>query len=190
MLIDLGKKEGEKFFMGRYPYSNRMTVEESKSLSTKFLKKHNYFCGLNSGVVTWSRSGNKTGSISIKVDVLNKENAFIQFQYTQTDRTTDKKSEIDYKAKLVSTSCYYGGVRWWFRCPLVINGKQCNRKVGVLYLGNGKYFGCRHCYNLIYESSKTHDKRLDYLLKNPGMFYSYLSSNKPSKQLLAMKADI
>lgn len=176
--------------MGRWAYSDRMTVEESKSVSTAFLNKHDYFCGLNSGVINWSRNGNKTGSIGIKVDVMDKGNAYIQFQYTQTDRATDEKIELDYKVRLVSTPCYYGGLRWWFICPLVINGKACGRRVGVLYLGGSKYFGCRHCHNLTYESSKTHDKRLDYLRKNPDMIFSYLKSSNASKQLLAMKADI
>ncbi len=30
--------------------------------------------------------------------------------------------------------------------------------VGVLYLGGGKYFGCRHCYNLTYECQKESGK--------------------------------
>ncbi|MHC4354801.1 MAG: hypothetical protein ACYS0H_19035, partial [Planctomycetota bacterium] len=33
------------------------------------------------------------------------------------------------------------------------NGVYCGRRVGTLYLvSGGKYFGCRHCYNLSYES--------------------------------------
>ncbi len=57
------------------------------------------------------------------------------------------QEEFDYKIKLTTTSPQYGGKRWWFICP--ING--CGRRVGVLYMGN-KYFACRHCYNVVYES--------------------------------------
>jgi len=44
-------------------------------------------------------------------------------------------------------------VRYWFICPLSVNGVYCGRRVGTLYLASGgPYFGCRHCYNLTYES--------------------------------------
>ena len=34
-----------------------------------------------------------------------------------------------------------------------MNGACCGRRVGTLYLPPGsKYFGCRHCYNLSYDS--------------------------------------
>jgi|GEM_PF-3430472 len=40
-----------------------------------------------------------------------------------------------------------GGKRTWFLCP------HCNRRVALLY-GAGKYFLCRHCYNLTYASQQ------------------------------------
>jgi hypothetical protein len=67
----------------------------------------------------------------------------------------------DYRIEFVSTPCYYGGQRWWFICHLVVNGSVCNRRVGVLYLGEGEYFGCRYCNNLTYTSSKESGKHDD-----------------------------
>ena len=55
---------------------------------------------------------------------------------------------------LTSGFCNFGGYRWWFICPLVVNGNVCGRRVGALYLGGEEYFGCRHCYNLTYECQK------------------------------------
>ena len=78
--------------------------------------------------------------------------------YTVTDRFSGHKTELDYKVRLVSAPCYYGGHRWCFLCPLTIDGNVCNRRVGVLYLSDGEYFGCRHCYNLTYTSSKESGK--------------------------------
>jgi hypothetical protein len=52
------------------------------------------------------------------------------------------------------TACNFGGERPWFICP----GAGCGRRVAVLY-GPGRYFLCRHCYDLCYESQredKTH----------------------------------
>jgi hypothetical protein len=42
----------------------------------------------------------------------------------------------------------------WFICPLLKpNGTPCNRRCRILYLPPGaKYFGCRECYNLTYDS--------------------------------------
>lgn len=53
--------------------------------------------------------------------------------------------EFDYFINLLTTSCNYGGLRYWFECPF------CRRQVGVLYF-RGSYFGCRHCQFLTYES--------------------------------------
>jgi hypothetical protein len=47
--------------------------------------------------------------------------------------------------------CRYGGVRPYFLCPGVVNGKACGRRVSKLY-GPGRYFLCRHCYRLAYSS--------------------------------------
>jgi len=58
---------------------------------------------------------------------------------------------LRYSIKLVSTPCRYGGIRYWFICPLAVDGKECGRRVAVLYKF-GYYFGCRHCHNLTYHS--------------------------------------
>jgi hypothetical protein len=69
-----------------------------------------------------------------------------------------KSNVTDYKVRLVSTPCYYDGHRWWFLCPLTIDGNVCGRRVGVLYLGGGEYFECRHCYDLTYLCQKKSGK--------------------------------
>ena len=144
--------------MGRWSYSGRWTVEDCKSLSVKFLNEYHYFAGgVRWGGCNWNRNGEQTGSIGFSVSTLEGDE-YIRFQYTQTDRNTNEKSELDYKARIVSTSCHFGGHRWWFICPLIVNGYICNRRVGVLYLASGKYFGCRRCHNLTYKSSKESHK--------------------------------
>ena len=51
------------------------------------------------------------------------------------------------------TPCNYGGRRPWFRCPGVVSGISCSRRVLKLYLA-GQYFLCRHCYALAYPSQR------------------------------------
>ena len=139
--------------MGRYYWNKKDTVEDCRSVSISFLKKHDYFCGFKSGSIVWRNNyGEETSSISVTVSTLNDEK-YIQFYYIITKRNTGEKIECDYKVQLVTTSCHFGGVRYWFICPLSKNGLNCGRRIGVLYQPPGKnYYGCRHCYNLSYES--------------------------------------
>lgn len=132
-----------------------MSKEEADSLhkvQTWFLNKHGYFNrGYRSGVITWTSnwSGNKS-SISVASGIYDDEQ-HIRLWYTHTDRYTGEKESLDYKIMLTSTPCYFGGYRFWFVCPWYRNGVYCGRRVGTLYLG-GKYFACRHCYDLTYNS--------------------------------------
>jgi hypothetical protein len=60
-----------------------------------------------------------------------------------------------------------------------------------LYLPYGaKYFGCRHCYNLTYESVQTHDKRIDYLIRHPETLKDIFGSGDSGRRLLAHRAAV
>lgn len=139
--------------MGRYYWDKKDTVEDCRSVSISFLTKHDYFCGYRSGGIVWKNYyGEETSSIGIAVSAMDGDNN-VRFQYITTDRSTGEKTDYDYKVQLTTTPCNFGGVRYWFICPLSRNGVYCGRRVGKLYKAPGaKYFGCRHCYDLSYES--------------------------------------
>ena len=137
--------------MGRWYGSGKQKADELKQVTVFFLNRHGYFkTGQKSGTITWSRRDEETGSISVRSSV-NDSEQYIKFIYTQTSRDTGEKKDFDYKIQLTTTPCYFGDKRYWFICPLYTNERYCGRRVGVLYLGD-KYFGCRHCHNLTYES--------------------------------------
>ncbi len=138
--------------MGRYYWSKKTTVEDSTELSISKLKEFGLLGGCCSTTLTWTRSpSGHRSSIGIVVDVL--DEPYVKLNYTITDRNSGEKTDYDYKVGLTMTPCHYGGVRYWFICPLSSNGVPCGRRVGTLFLSSGgKYFGCRHCYNLSYES--------------------------------------
>ena len=139
--------------MGRYYWDKKTIVEDCRSVSISFMRRHDYFCGYRSGVISWTNHwGEKTSSIGIAVSTMNGEN-YARLNYTSTNRHTGKKTDYDYKIPLVSTPCNFGGIRWWFICPLTTNGVYCGRRVAKLYCApGGHYYGCRHCYDLSYDS--------------------------------------
>ena len=55
--------------------------------------------------------------------------------------------------EVTTTSCFFGGERHWFLCPL------CHKRVAALYLKGS--FGCRDCHNLIYASQSV-NRRSSY----------------------------
>lgn len=147
--------------MGRWSWSDRRTVEECKSIDIFWLNREGYFCGFVRGSLQWKNAlGKVTGSVGIEisVDEDSGEN-YLRLFYAQTNNFTKEKTELDYKVELTTTPCNFGGIRYWFVCPLVVNGRPCRRRVGKLYLpSGGKYFGCRHCYNLTYRSCQESHK--------------------------------
>jgi hypothetical protein len=60
---------------------------------------------------------------------------------------------VDYSLPMVAEPTRFGGLRWWFLCPVIDRGAPCHRRVGKLYLPPGALgFGCRHCHRLTYAS--------------------------------------
>ena len=101
---------------------------------------------------TWQWSNPTTGAVV----------SSIQYQADITDCGptvrliyTDVKTgeRLNYAVRPQTTALHWGGLRWWFTCPLVVDGKPCGRRAQKLYLPIvGQYFGCRHCYHLAYDS--------------------------------------
>ena len=155
--------------MGRYYFDKKDTVEDCRSVSISFLKKHDYLSenSCRSGGISWKNCyGEETSSIGIVVSTFESEK-YVRFYYTVTSRSSGEKTEYDYKVQLTTTPCNFGGVRYWFICPLSKRGVYCGRRVGKLYKAPGAdYFGCRHCHNLSYES-----RNEPRFARPGGMFY-------------------
>lgn len=103
-----------------------------------------------------------------------------------------REIEDDQIIELETTPCNYGGERFWFLCPMEVNGSVCGKRAGKLYLPPGeKLFGCRHCCDLTYESSQKHDARVDALIKDEVALDQIAQNAKSQKTrdlLLAMRA--
>lgn len=123
-------------------------ADDLLSLDVYWLNKHGYLRGFKSGGIEWS---NGFGKNSIGITASTPDDPYIHLRYTQSDSISGEKKNIQYKVRLTTTPCNFGGVRYWFLCPLFVDGVLCGRRVGTLYK-NGDYFGCRHCHDLTYSS--------------------------------------
>ena len=149
---------------GRWGWTRpKKTVESCRILSAVELTRDGMLeAGMSAGgELSWTRTstGEQPASISYYVNMLAGESPTIRLYYTITRRGEDHGEDLDYQVSLTTTFPVKGGVRWWFRCPLVGNGRYCGRRVGKLYLPPGRrYFGCRHCYDLTYRSCRESHK--------------------------------
>ena len=131
---------------------SKQQAEWSNRLRIFWLKKHGYLNGgWKYGGIKWTYGSDNESSTGLTVTTSGSEDDNIRLQYTHTSRGTDDKENMDYKVKLITTPCNYGGKRYWFICPLSKNGQYCGRRVGVLF-SIGKWFGCRHCGEIAYSS--------------------------------------
>jgi hypothetical protein len=148
-------------------WSKKDTVEGRRSIDTAALKRWNLLrpgIANRVGSFEWRRGGEEKPSASIGyVLTVGPADGTLRLTYT----IEPQNAELDYPVQLVTTPCHLGGVRWWFICPLTKRGVACRRRVRKLYLC-GKYFGCRHCHDLVYRSSQESDSRA-YALARAGL---------------------
>lgn len=56
---------------------------------------------------------------------------------------------MDKNIELTTSNLHFGGVRYWFKCPL------CNKRVGTLFIHPlNQSIGCRNCLGLEYRKRK------------------------------------
>ena len=144
----------------------KTTVEQCLTLSMGVVGQ---FQGLQErrpwrGTVKWTnvRTGEETANIGYVFYPRGEDSRWdgrLRLKYTITRPQyggEDEVTEVEYGIDLETTSCNFGGERWWFRCPLVKNGIPCERRCFKLYQPPGQdYFGCRECYDLTYHSAQT-----------------------------------
>ena len=167
-------------------------VEDCKSIDITWLKREGFLCGVASRTIRWTNAaGEDRGSIGITVRMAGwgSSDSTVRLKYTVSTHGSTDSEHLDYEIRLATTPCNYGGVRYWFVCPLSVNGSACGRRVGKLHLPpGGRYFGCRHCYNLTYKCQQEHDKRVDALLRNPEAMIRDFRSSKSLTNWVTLKA--
>lgn len=138
---------------GRHADVYYYTVEDCVTLDINWLRRKNgHLFEPNrwaSGNINWSRNGVAYASIGYKAS-LETGNEHIILHYTFR-----KSEQIEYRVQLEMTHPNYGGFRYWFLCP----AKGCGKRTAKLYSAPGsRYFLCRTCQNLTYESCRDSHK--------------------------------
>ena len=108
-----------------------------------------------SGSLGWISDGEDKphATIGYEADLSDQDNAWLRLRYQRNGEP------VDYKVRLVTSTPHYGGLRWWFICPLVRNDGGPPHRVAKLYLPSGaKYFGSREGYGLTYTSCQESGK--------------------------------
>ena len=86
--------------------------------------------------------------------------------------------------KITYVDCNFGGHRPFYLCPGIINGKHCGRRVGKLFAG-GRYFLCRHCYQIAYASQS--EPRYDRMLRRANKLRMALGGEPGTANWIAQK---
>ena len=113
-------------------------VSDFRSIDIAWLRRKCACAVGYSGRITWSRRGEKAGSLGYRVELHG-----LRLQYRTTPRG-GLPQDINDLIPIVTTRMHYGGCRHWFACP------SCGRRCRQLY--GGSHFRCRLCRGAKYDS--------------------------------------
>jgi hypothetical protein len=131
-----------------YRFNQRTTVEQCRSFDVRRLHREGLLKPGRLFSWSWSRAGREVASIGALVEGDDfPERVVLLFRHRSGLGT--EWEEVQEPVELDWTPCTFGGEKPWFICP----GAGCDRRVAVLY-GPGRYFLCRHCYDLVYQSQR------------------------------------
>ena len=131
-------------------WDKKPTIETVNRVDIRFMKKHRMLRPGHVGSLAWSCGDKTTGSIRFRSF---HDRLMLDYRIRKYGGGWE---DVKQTIRLDWTACNYGGERPWLCCP------RCNRRVAVL-CGDGKYFLCRHCYQLPYSSQMEsyHDRMLE-----------------------------
>lgn len=171
-------------------YDRKYTVNESLVLDLKYILSRG---GWSQRIdwISWSCGKQDAGSIKYKIGMTS-NNPTLTLEFTH--KTEEK---VIQQITITSDPQPYGGRRYWMRCPFCI--RKCNKLVCP---PGAKYFGCRKCYDLSYnscnESHKFDTFYRGYLMEYPFIprkqfylewsgkgYYKYFRTRKAAKKWYA-----
>jgi hypothetical protein len=135
----------------------KATVEASLILTaSKLVRRKSLVPGARTfGSWGWTCEGEDKphATIGYEANLVDLEAAWLRLHYQW------RGEPVDYRVRLVTTKPTYGGLRWWFICPLERRDDGPPRRVAKLYLPPGsRYFGSRKGHGLTYTACQESGK--------------------------------
>jgi hypothetical protein len=135
----------------------KATAEESLVLTASTLVRRKSLVpgAWTFGSWSWTREGEDEphATIGYEANLMDRAAAWLRLHYQCSGES------VDYRVWLVTTKPTYGGLRWWFICPLARRDGGPPRRVAKLYLPPGsRYFGSREGHGLTYTSCQESGK--------------------------------
>jgi hypothetical protein len=129
------------------------------------------------GSLKWTdtATGEEIASIRFEISLVDPHDAWARLFYSANGLSQD------YRIRIASSPCNYGGLRWWWRCP------RSGRRVSKLYLPPGaSIFASRKLYRLAYRSQRVtaldrSHGRLQRLHWRLGAEYGYFEQTFPHR---------
>lgn len=157
---------------------HKLKAEECRSLDVNRLHREGCLQPGKIGNWVWSRDGEEVARIGYWA-----EEGRLTLNYRVRVCGGDWES-IEQATRIAYTPCNYGNERPYFMCPGVVNGRACGRRVGKLFAG-GRYFLCRHCYNVAYTSQS--EPRYDRMLRRANKLRMALGGEPGTAHWIAPK---
>ena len=129
---------------GRWTYHNRKrTVEECWAMSIFEVDRVLDFSKPGSFSHLFRPTIPKTGKRMSPVRCMSKlgddGKPLLGLSYTVKDKQ-GLEHRVEEVLRLQTTRPTFGGVRWWFSCPRMLDGEECGRRVGKLYRPPGSRY--------------------------------------------------
>jgi hypothetical protein len=127
---------------GRYRTRNRGAIEQALRLDMRVLRRRGFLQpgAAATGPVEWTRGGERSGAITLCVDLTSLDDPHAVLTYSANDKPTVQR------VQLAVAPCRFGGHRFYFFCP-VLTWRRCT----VLAYGAGR-FASRQAQRLTYWS--------------------------------------
>ncbi len=132
----------------------KATVDDATTIDINWLVREGVFDSAEGrGTLRWYDAwGEEFSAIRYTCDLARRV-------FSVTYRAVDAQQSMAYDIPLTTTDLPWGGVRWWFRCPVKSHRQCCGRRVAKLHLAHGcACFGCRSCLDLTYKSCQESHK--------------------------------
>lgn len=125
---------------GRYRTRNRGAIEQTLRLDMIQLRRLGFLRpgAVSTGPVHWTRGGERSSSITLKVDLSSLDDAHAILTYT-----ADGDPKVQ-RVQMFAEPCRFGGHRFYWFCP-VMTWRRCT----VLAFGGGR-FASRQAQRLTY----------------------------------------